>query len=93
MGIFPKAPRLSRRSVPGTNKPFYNTKAWKVIRALVIAEEPLCRECYKHGRLTEANQVDHIIPISIFKGDPLDRNNLQSLCTKCHGAKSGKEGN
>lgn len=91
MGILPKAPRLSKRkSVPGANKSFYNSSAWKKIREWILLNEPLCRECRVHGRLTEATQVDHIIPIHA-KIDPTDMNNLQPLCFTCHGRKSGKE--
>lgn len=53
-------------------------------------EDPLCRECRKYDRLTEATEVDHIIPMS-QGGQPLDRNNLQGLCASCHGKKSNIE--
>jgi 5-methylcytosine-specific restriction protein A len=69
---------------------FYQRKAWKNLRALHLAHEPLCRACRTLGRLTAAQVVDHITPIS-QGGAALDDNNLQSLCKSCHNAKTLQE--
>jgi 5-methylcytosine-specific restriction protein A len=54
-----------------------------------IANNPLCADCLKQGRVTAARDVDHIIP---HKGDQelfWDETNWQSLCGDCHKRKTG----
>lgn len=53
-----------------------------------LRREPLCRECWVHGRVTEATQVDHIVPLA--EGGTNDPDNLQSLCHSCHSRKTAK---
>lgn len=77
----------SRRPV---DKRIYDSRRWKNLRVWIIACEPLCRECKKHGRVTLAEEVDHIEPIS-FGGDPWDETNLQPLCGPCHSRKTVNE--
>jgi 5-methylcytosine-specific restriction protein A len=55
---------------------------------MVLAEEPLCRQCLKEGRTTEARHVDHIVPRP--EGDD-SRGNLQSLCAYHHGVKTARQ--
>lgn len=64
---------------------------WRRLRAIVMREEPLCRECTKNGRVEPTTEVDHIVP---HRGDEqlrLDRKNCQGLCTPCHSAKTARE--
>jgi 5-methylcytosine-specific restriction enzyme A len=60
----------------------YNRKAWIRFRQVMLAREPLCRRCG-----APAVAVDHIQPISAG-GDHWDPDNLQSLCIRCHNAKT-----
>lgn len=70
---------------------FYHSREWKHLRQNYLIEHPFCMECRKNGKLTKASVVDHIVPIR--QGGPaLDENNLQALCSSCHGAKSIREG-
>ena len=59
--------------------------AWRKLRAVVLAEEPYCRECP-----APSNEVDHIRPKR--KGGTDARDNLQALCKPCHSRKTAKEG-
>jgi 5-methylcytosine-specific restriction protein A len=59
------------------------------MRAALFAREPLCVECKRQGRVTEATQRDHIIPLA--EGGPDDETNEQALCERCHGEKSERE--
>lgn len=61
---------------------FYASSEWKKARAKIKREEPFCRVCGK-----KADVVDHIIPIKAG-GKKLSRENLQSLCHKCHNEKT-----
>ena len=70
---------------------FYNSSAWRKLRARFLIEHPFCVECRKNGKLTKATVVDHVVPIR--QGGPaFEENNLQALCASCHGSKSIKEG-
>ena len=73
------------------NRGFYTSPAWRALRNSFIERHPLCEQCYKQGLIVPATVVDHVIPINLG-GAPLDEDNLQSLCDKCHNAKSGREG-
>ena len=72
------------------NTEFYQSTAWRKLRALKLEQEPMCEECLKAGRLTPAQMVDHIVPIN-KGGASLDIENLQSLCNACHARKSAKD--
>ena len=56
----------------------------------IDSDNPLCVHCIEHKRITPANTLDHITPIRLG-GAPLDRNNLQWLCERCHARKSQSE--
>jgi 5-methylcytosine-specific restriction protein A len=62
-------------------------RQWQHIRAMVLAEEPLCRGCIKKNYATAASQVDHI------DGNVHNnlRTNLQPLCLSCHSKKTAIE--
>lgn len=70
---------------------FYNSALWRKTSRAQLRREPLCRMCLAEGRYTPAVLVDHIKPIR-QGGDPLDLDNLQSLCNACHERKSQAEG-
>lgn len=70
-----------RRTIP------LNTVAWQRLRAMVLAERPLCAHCFERGLIVPATDVDHM------DGDPGNnaRSNLQSLCHACHSIKTMRE--
>lgn len=72
------------------NNKFYQSKAWRDLRALKIEQFPLCEECQRKRITTLAQVVDHVVPIN-EGGAKLDMVNLQSLCNPCHNRKSGQE--
>lgn len=68
----------------------YNTARWQRLRLAHLMLEPLCRGCEAMGRLTPANTVDHITPVS-EGGDPFPAHDgLASYCPPCHGAKTAR---
>lgn len=59
------------------------------MRAQVLVEEPLCRECLKHDRVSPTQVADHIVPKA--EGGSDDRNNYQGLCRPCDARKTACE--
>lgn len=60
--------------------------AWTKLRAIVLAEEPLCRICKRNGKVKPASHVDHMTPKA--KGGTDHRSNLQALCAEHHTTKT-----
>ena len=60
------------------------------IRRAILTREPLCRHCLTQGRVTAAQEVDHIIPLE--EGGTNELANQQPLCIDCHFKKTnGRE--
>jgi 5-methylcytosine-specific restriction protein A len=55
-----------------------------------LAQNPLCGECKKEGRVTLATCVDHVVPHRGDKSLLRDWNNLQSLCGPHHNKKTAR---
>ncbi len=75
-----------RQDSQRTNKDerrLYQSARWRKMRAIVLAEEPLCRAC----RWAASREVDHIVRMQ-DGGDRWDRANLQGLCKPCHSTKT-----
>ena len=64
---------------------------WQRLRKRKLQADPLCEDCESRGRVTLAEEFDHIIRIVERPDLRLDWDNLQCLCQKCHAAKSAAE--
>lgn len=78
---------------------FYWSAVWRRKRAAYVRDNPLCRHCEAQGIVTPTQEVDHIKPINPLDafdtqngkyGEPLDDDNLQGLCKRCHASKTAK---
>lgn len=80
-----------------THKPWRHSKgttterglgwSWQQQRVRILARDcGLCQPCKRKGQLTQASEVDHIIPRA--KGGEADDDNLQAICIPCHKAKT-----
>ena len=81
----PEAPRHN-----AAIRRWYNTARWHRLRAMVLAEEPLCYECQAIGLTAASTDVDHVTP---HQGDPTlfwDRGNLRGMCNPCHTRKTSR---
>ena len=65
-------------------------RAWQRVRDCFITTHPLCQRCQERGRITPAQEVHHIVPLS--QGSTHDEANLMSLCTSCHSEITAREG-
>jgi 5-methylcytosine-specific restriction protein A len=63
---------------------WYYTTAWQTLRALVLAEQPVCVLCH----VAPSTEVDHIAPHRGHYALFFNRHNLQGLCATCHGRKT-----
>lgn len=72
-------------------KPTERTRGttWMTIREKLLRQAPHCAECLKDGKVTPANEVDHILPLSMGGTD--DMTNLQGLCYEHHQTKTKQE--
>jgi len=93
-------PQREAQSGRRFKNPFYQTTIWRNTSREYRKANPLCEQCKKRGKVVPAYCTDHIKPINQRYaydlengkyGDPLNWNNLQALCEKCHAKKSGKE--
>jgi len=64
---------------------------WQKTRKGYLENHPLCVHCEAEGRITAANEVDHIIPIQIAPMRKYDRTNWQPLCKSHHSKKTAKD--
>ena len=71
----------------------YNSREWKELRAAKLrSTKGLCEECLKHGIITSARCVHHVVPIETARTkDEMRRlaidcglQGLKSLCFACH---------
>ncbi|QRQ99703.1 HNH endonuclease signature motif containing protein [Dyadobacter sandarakinus] len=68
-----------------------DSRRWRdEVRPAQLRRKPECQECERQDRLTLATQVDHIIPLE-QGGAAFEPDNLQSLCKRCHDAKTAVE--
>ena len=67
-------------------------RPWRRKRDAVLARDKhlcQCDECKAAGRFTEANEVDHIIPV--WQGGSDEPSNLRAINHDCHKAKTARE--
>ena len=85
---------VERNRTPGIDPAILrirNSRQWRDhVRPRQLRDFPYCVQCDTVGRLREATQVDHIVPLS-EGGEPYEPSNLQSLCIHCHARKTAQE--
>lgn len=66
----------------------YASARWRRLRAQVLQDDPICRECQTRNILEPSTDVDHVVPhrgdLSLF----WSRQNLAGLCHACHSRKT-----
>ena len=78
---------LHVHDVKGTKEKGYDSR-WRKARGRFLKAHPLCVQCQKQGKLTQATVVDHIVP---HRGDQQlfwNESNWQPLCKSCHDTKT-----
>lgn len=63
---------------------------WTRLRErMLLRDKGLCQPCNHQGRVSQATEVDHIVPKT--QGGTDDPTNLQSICSACHKIKTALE--
>lgn len=86
-------PKLSSERKESPDAVFYKSARWKKVRALKIAQNPLCEVCFFMDSLvdcTKGSPIDHAVRLE-DGGAPLDLANLITMCPQCHNTKSAME--
>lgn len=66
-------------------KRFYGSQEWKKVRnEVMIRDNYFCQDCFNKGILKKAETVHHKIELADDWSKGLDKENLISLCNKCH---------
>ena len=73
------------------SNPLHHTRKWKNLRLHHILQYPLCKACEGKNIVKSADEVDHIVPVSVEPERFFDPTNLQSLCRNCHWEKTARE--
>ena len=69
---------------------FYQSAAWRAVRAAFLREHPVCGVCAGRGRVVAAVVVDHVVPLK-DGGARFDWENLAALCVPDHNRKTARE--
>lgn len=64
--------------------PWYKRKLWRELRAMQLADFPLCEVCKQRGKMVPATEVHHIKARRSHPELALEPDNLQSICKPCH---------
>lgn len=65
---------------------------WQKLRAMYLAQHPVCEQCEKNGKTSLAKVVHHVVPIEDAKDITMmevlayDWHNLMAVCEQCHEA-------
>lgn len=78
----PQAPRIAATPRVRGRKLQQRRIAW-------LRQHPLCLHCQGEGLVTQAQEVDHTIPL--WAGGADDDSNFTSLCVEHHKAKTARE--
>ena len=85
-------PKRAARRASAEYHAWYGLPLWiDDLRPAQLLREPWCRECAKRGIRTRATVVDHVDPHQGDWAKFIDRDNLQSLCKRCHDQKTARE--
>lgn len=69
----------------------YNTRAWREVRALVLARDGHMCQIRGPRCEVEADQVDHIVPW-LAGGAVFDPENLRAACGDCNRRRARRDG-
>jgi len=78
----------------GISITIYKDARWKATREAVLYRDGLCQWCLHLARVSEATEVDHIIPVNRCEEhgvSPFDQTNLVGSCRSCNSRRAAYE--
>lgn len=75
------------RKYSSERDPFLESKEWRRIRKVVIAEEPVCFKCHRKPSV----DAHHVKPRQEYPELKLERSNLRGICKSCHWVETQRE--
>ena len=78
------------RSVNDTKEKRARGTTLQIRRERYFARNPLCVGCLAKGKVTAAQELDHIVPVG-KGGSDSDPSNWQGLCKACHADKTEQD--
>lgn len=88
--------KIQTSSLPARTKQSWGNgrggRAWRRLRKYILERDNYlckCDDCVSLGLIRMANEVDHIIPLSLGGTD--DEDNLRAINKECHKKKTAKE--
>jgi 5-methylcytosine-specific restriction protein A len=69
---------------------FYQSPAWRRLRAAYLQSHPLCEKCQHEGRHTPAQHVHHMLERKVHPQHALSWTNLEALCLPCHNSRHAR---
>ena len=79
--------KILRRRKPKIHGELYALPAWKELRAIQLANTPICEACCRRPATEVDHQEKHRGDLDKF----LDPSNLVSVCRRCHAQKTAWE--
>lgn len=75
---------------------FYKTPQWRATREAVLNRDAICQWCLHLGRVTEATEADHVIPLNRCQHEGVseyDKTNIVGSCRSCNARRASYEAN
>lgn len=75
---------------------FYKTSQWRSTREAVLNRDAICQWCLHLGKVTEASDADHVIPLNRCDGEGVsgyDQSNIVGSCRSCNARRASYEAN
>ncbi len=82
-------PAANRRHPRTTTERGYGWD-WQQLRANVLRQQPLCKDCEAKGMVTPATEVHHVTKIKHRPDMRMEVENLMTLCGRCHDERTAK---
>ena len=79
------------KAAPKEHDPFYDSPAWRKLRAYILNLFPFCQYCEAKGLHVWGKIVDHYLPRTLWPELSLHPPNMRSCCEKCHNKKRSIE--
>lgn len=62
----------------------YRGTRWRALRLVILARDPYCKRCERHGRAVGSDTVNHIEKARDNPDRFYDETNLEGVCAPCH---------